>query len=397
MELVVTCEGRFFQTPDGVVWTQSAFQNAFWDRYLRVFESVKVVARVKPVANCQTNWKVVNSERVKVVGLPYYVGLFGLLKNIIPTIQMLKQEITPDSAVIYRVPSQAAMLSTFVRNKRDNFYALEVVGDPSDVFKSGIVNSLMDRILGWISKVSLQKMARRAHAISYVTNSYLQRRYPPNEDAFTVACSSIELKDQYIRANPRIYQSPAKKLLFIGSLGQLYKGPDTLIRALAKLNKDSGNYQLVMLGDGVYRAEMESLADSLGCREAIQFVGEVQADKVIEYIHDAELLVMPSRTEGLPRALIEAMADGLAAVGSSVGGIPELLPNEHIFTAEDVDMLAQRIHALAESTEKLNQASTTNLQVAKQYQSSILNDRRKSFYQHVRDNTKINNENSAFN
>ncbi|GAB3976194.1 glycosyltransferase family 4 protein [Plantactinospora veratri] len=81
------------------------------------------------------------------------------------------------------------------------------------------------------------------------------------------------------------------------------------------------------LGDGRYRPRLERLATDLGVRRQVHFTGTISAaTEVRRQLDAADLFVMPSRTEGLPKALIEAMARGLPAVATSVGGIPELLP-----------------------------------------------------------------------
>ena len=389
MELIVTCEFRFFRTPDGQVWTTSAFQYAFWQRYLDVFEQLNVVARVQDVDTKEDGWKLSSEERVRFTALPYYVGLLGLLRNLWATAKILRKTITSESAVIYRVPSQTAMLSSIVRLGTKHHYGLEVVGDPNDVFEAGIVNGFTDRLLGWVSRNALQRMVKKAHSVSYVTKHYLQQRYPAGKNAYTTACSSIELTSDWISSEPKSYEGDALQWLFVGSFGQLYKGPDLLIKALAKLNQDredSAKFHLTMLGGGLYLSDMQALADELGCSENITFVGEVNASQVKEHLNKADAFVMPSRTEGLPRALIEAMATGLPAIGSRVGGIPELLDDEHLFESENIEELATKLNRLCCSVDELNKASRRNIEVAGTYEASILNERRKQFYQHVMNN-----------
>lgn len=386
MEVIVTCEFRFYQTPDGKVWTTSAFSRPFWDRYLAVFDIVTVIARVKHIQDLDPQWKRVDGNNVNVVCLPHYIGFAGLLRNAPAILRILKTTIRPNLAVIYRVPSQTAMLSTWFRRNKNNQYSLEVVGDPADVFASGIVNSWLDHLLGWLSKTTLKKMVKNANAVSYVTQQYLQNRYPAKPGTYTVGCSSIELDSRHIRSTPKIYTMPAKKLLFIGSFGQLYKGADLLIYALAKLNNSGRDYHLTLLGDGHFKNEMQELAISLKCNESVRFVGEVTANQVQDYIEQAEVFVMPSRTEGLPRALIEAMAQGLPALGSTVGGIPELLDAEYLFESENIDMLAKKLDVLCQSIESLNTQSARNIEVAKGYEASVLVGRRTSFYQQIKQN-----------
>jgi glycosyltransferase involved in cell wall biosynthesis len=385
VQVVVTCEFRFFQTPDGKVWTPSAFNSDFWLRYLTVFSSVKVVARVQAVTCSEASWQRSDRENVYFIALPYYVGFAGLLRNARHIVRTLTESVSENEALIFRVPSQTSTLAYWFAGKGIGKYALEVVGDPADVFSSGITNGLADKVLGWISASTLRKLCAKAVAASYVTTRYLQLKYPVNKGVYQVACSSIELHPNWIAESPKSFDKPARKLLFVGSFGQLYKGQDTLLKAIALLRERNINIDLVMLGGGIYLTEMKKLAESLGIARSVSFVGEVNADQVKEALGLADFFVMPSRTEGLPRALIEAMATGLPAIGSKVGGIPELLPEEHLFDSEDVAQLANKLDDLSNCTSALNKASQVNIETAKLYRSSVLSQRRTDFYNAVKE------------
>jgi glycosyltransferase involved in cell wall biosynthesis len=80
---------------------------------------------------------------------------------------------------------------------------------------------------------------------------------------------------------------------------------------------------LTIVGDGPARASLEEMAARCGIGEHVSFEG-FQAD-VAPYLRASDLLVMPSRTESMPMALIEAAASGLPVVASNVGGIPEIV------------------------------------------------------------------------
>ncbi|MDN4502880.1 glycosyltransferase [Alteromonadaceae bacterium BrNp21-10] len=387
MKVIVTCEFRFMRTADGQVWTTSAFPYFFWQRYLSVFDEVQIVARIQDVATRDAGWQRVTGDRVTARGLPYYVGLSGLLKNLFSTYRQLAAILANAEAVIFRVPSPIAMLGILAKPKGNFAYALELVGDPYDVFQSGIVNQFSDKCIGWLTMKSLQRLVKKAIAVSYVTQHYLQQRYPASGLTYTAACSSIELKPEKIRPEPRQYTEPARQLVFIGSFGQLYKGPDLLIQALKILKDNGAEYQLTMLGGGAFLESMQQLADSLGVESQIHFAGEVAAAQVNDYLAKAEVFIMPSRTEGLPRAMIEAMADGLPCIGSKVGGIPELLEPHWLIENENSQMLADKIQQLCESVTLLNQQSQRNLGVASEYEASLLAKRRQAFYQHIKNET----------
>jgi glycosyltransferase involved in cell wall biosynthesis len=97
----------------------------------------------------------------------------------------------------------------------------------------------------------------------------------------------------------------------------------------------------------------------------------------------ADLFVHPSRTEGLPRALIEAMARGLPCIGSNVGGIPELLSPAEQVPAGDANALEAKLCEVLGDPQRLVRLSRENLAKAREYHADALRPRRQAFYRAV--------------
>ena len=103
-----------------------------------------------------------------------------------------------------------------------------------------------------------------------------------------------------------------------------YKGIDVLLRAVARLPANLPRWRLTLIGDGPERDALMTLANSLGVSERVWFAGR-RHDDVDSFLRRSHLAVLPSRGEGMPNAVLEAMAHGVPVVASAVGGIPELL------------------------------------------------------------------------
>lgn len=112
----------------------------------------------------------------------------------------------------------------------------------------------------------------------------------------------------------------------IGVVGRLSpeKGVDLFLRALSLLGRpDSTAPGALIVGDGPERADLETLARDLGLHDQVAFAGTVATmDAVYRGI---DLLVIPSRSEGLPNALLEALAADLPVVATTVGAIADVI------------------------------------------------------------------------
>ena len=105
MNLVVSVEHRFEQTPDGAVWTQTQFARPSWEPYLRVFDSLRVVARVRPVEAPTDGWVRSDGDRVAFAPVPYFVGPLQYLAQRRAVRQAAANAVGPDDAIVLRVPS----------------------------------------------------------------------------------------------------------------------------------------------------------------------------------------------------------------------------------------------------------------------------------------------------
>lgn len=101
------------------------------------------------------------------------------------------------------------------------------------------------------------------------------------------------------------------------------KGIDILLRAWAHVMLQEKSLKLIILGNGPLEEELKSLSESLGVMESVKFLGMIE--NVMEHVKQADLFVLPSRTEGLSNALLEAMSYGLPCIATNVGGNIELM------------------------------------------------------------------------
>ena len=123
-----------------------------------------------------------------------------------------------------------------------------------------------------------------------------------------------------------------KLVLFAGRLVPV-KSVDTLIRAWGQIctnHEESNSYCLVIVGDGPERTALEKLTSEVGVRDKVRFIGEVSQEDLAHWLSACSVFCLPSKSEGTPNTIVEALASGRPVVASSVGGIPELINSEYV-------------------------------------------------------------------
>jgi len=391
MKLTIGLEGRFLKTPDQKVWPETGPSYSFWQRYLDVFESVEVVARIRHISAIPSGVIRADGENVRFISLPYYIGPYQYIRSAWGIDKIIEAVVQKADSVLLRTPGQISSRLFYYLRKDNHPYGVEVVGDPYDVLAPGVVRHPLRPFVRWLGKRQLHEHCRWALGAAYVTEKALQRRYP--NDLYSTNYSSIDIDGNAYAATARTQfgSDGMFRLVFVGSLAQFYKGPDILIDALALCRSARHDgIKLLMIGDGKFRPVLEERVVRRGLNNAVSFGGQLpSAEAVRKELLQADLFVLPSRTEGLPRAMIEAMACGLPCIGTNVGGIPELLSPDDIVAAGDAQALAGKIKEVLSDQERLRSMSIRNLEKAKSFRSDILNQRRRDFYQYLRSKTDV--------
>jgi Glycosyltransferase len=125
-----------------------------------------------------------------------------------------------------------------------------------------------------------------------------------------------------VRTKLHIEQS--KIVLYAGTFSRT-KGVEHLVRALPQIVRRHPDVKLVLVGSGPLEPRLRGLAERLGVTDSVVFVGRRSHDQMPRLLAAADVFVLPSLNEGLPRVILEAMATGLPVVATSVGGVPELV------------------------------------------------------------------------
>lgn len=147
------------------------------------------------------------------------------------------------------------------------------------------------------------------------------------------------------RSRPR---NGALRLLNVAALNEK-KGHADLLAAVARLRGQGADVVLSIVGDGELSSPLQSRARQLGLVESVRFLGSRAPAEVARLMRESDVFVLPSRFENLPVVLLEAMASGLPAVATAVGGVPEIVDDRAglLVPPGDVDRLASAIASIA--------------------------------------------------
>ena len=395
MRVVVVTEHRFVHMPGGVS-TAGPFAYSFWKRYLSVFDGVTVIARAAGAVRLKGAGAEAQAARaggpgVWIAALPYYRGPEQFFWRLPRIRRALLASLDESDAIILRLPSVLAALAEGWLRRTGRPFAVEVVGDPWDALARGAHPHPLRALFRQALARSQRRQCAASCAASYVTRQALQRRYPAGLGALAVGCSDVELPHSVFAEHPRAATQPLRKpaLITVGSLNHLYKAQDVLLEAVACCRRNGLDASLVVVGDGQCRPALEARCRLLGIQDHIIFRGQLAfGGAVRRELDQADLFALPSRQEGLPRALLEAMARALPAIGSTVGGIPELLAPEDLAQPGNPAQLARKIEEVCRDPARLEQMSERNLSTARQYEETRLERQRSLFLERVRTETE---------
>lgn len=382
MRLYFVTEGRFTKV-DGKYYTEGSFTDKMWERYLSVFDDVVIVARVKSSDNVDLENKFrSDGPRISFLELPYYLGPSQYFKQRKKIIQIMNDTFSPGNAYIFRVPGTLGDLAADVLTKKGITYGVEVVGDPYDVFNG---KGIKQKFLQKMGVRGLKKTVARASAALYVTKSALQKRYPVAQGVFNTNASNVILDDNLIIKNTTYSFPRSIRLLSVGMLSQMYKAPDIVISAVESLRKKGVDCSLRWVGDGIYKDHMIEYAKQHHVGEYVSFLGLLPAGKAVrDEMDNCDIFILVSRTEGLPRALIEAMARGKFCIATRVGGIPELLEDKWLIDPNNVEQLVDAIQRVLNNNQLIQEQTENNYITVQEYKQSILTSHRTAFYEQVR-------------
>ena len=370
----------------GNYYTDGSYNREVWDRYLSLCDDLSVIFRkdttVYEPEEARQKFQFFDRSRIKFIEIPDLnesILSFINLRKRYKTHQIIKNEIRRNNGIIVRLPSSTGNIEIKYAKKYKILYFIEVVSCSWDTLW---YHSLKGKLLAFPSYVNMKRVIKSAPFVLYVSNKFLQDRYPTK--GYSIGCSDVvipSLHDEILeRRLNKIKSMNSEKTIIIGTTGAinvLYKGQEYVIKVISRLNKLGYDFEYHMAGGGD-NGYLKSLAEKYHVVDKVKFLGSLPHDKVFEYLDNIDIYIQPSKTEGLPRALIEGMSRACPSFGSNTGGIPELLNKEYTFNVGSVERLCDLLRNL--NKEKMIKLAKTNFKKAKEYDRDLLDIKRYDFY-----------------
>lgn len=366
----------------GIQYTEEVKQ-----RYLQLGDTVTFCMREKKILDSEgSRFSHISDENFKFVPFPNFKSLTTYLFNKPKAKTIIGKLVKEHDLVVARMPSASGSIAIKEARKNKTPYFVEMVACTYDAY----------RFFNWKGKLiapyklfKIRNIIRDCTHVLYVTKYFLQERYPTK--GLSIHCSDVKLnyhsEDVLKRRLNKINKH--KGSLVLGSIGIVevkYKGHADVIKALHKLKSENliFNYKIVGEGDS---NRLQQLIDTLGMGSQIEVIGALPSNKINKFLESIDLYIQPSKTEGLPRALIEAMAIGCPAAGSKVGGIPELLNADCLFKPGNVKDIVTSVKSF--TADKLMKEAKRNYEIAHEYQANVLEQRRSDFFKRFLQDSKF--------
>jgi glycosyltransferase involved in cell wall biosynthesis len=347
IRLAILDDNPFVELPDGTVHPRAATFHRFAEAVVAAgpFERADYLVPVTTSdATTDPATPAVDPDRLRVVPTSPFDGIAGYLRSS-PRLArrnwpVIRDTVAGSDLVWIKAPASNATLAAIAARRAGRPFFTWVAGSAQAVAR-GQTRALPTRILAVV-----------VGALYDGVTSVLERSGPAlrlDDTYFTSLVTAAEIA--ITRDDPgRDTNGHGLRLAWAGRM-VADKALDDLLAAVAVVRRSGLRVTLNLLGDGPARPGLEAQAASLGLGGAVRWHGHVaERDAYLSILRAADLFVLPSRAEGVPKVILDAMAAGLPTIASRVGGVPRLLGGGRrgrLVEPNDVDGLVRAIQELA--------------------------------------------------
>lgn len=370
MDYALFVHDHKFKKLNNKIYSSGGLSNEILTRYVNYYGKIKVLARIEDSDIYENKFSEITNKNVEIIN-------YKLLKQ-----KDLINLVNNAKIVILRIPSfiGSKLYKLIPKNKK---YIVEVVACAWDALWN---HSLLGKVIAPLMYYKEKQIIKKAKYVIYVSNEFLQKRYPNNN--YNIGCSDVSVKTiEKIDLYKRIKKiDKQKNKIILGTCAAVnvrYKGQQYVLKAIAKLKKMGiSNIEYQLVGGGNPK-RLIKLAKRIKVEKQLKILGTLPHDEVFGWLDKIDIYIQPSNQEGLCRALIEAMSRGIPCIASNAGGNVELIDNNFIFKRKNVKELKNKILYMINEKKIMKEQSLTNYENSKKYDKSNLENLRNNFYNYV--------------
>lgn len=350
------------------------------NRYLHLGDSVDFLMRSN-LKDISDNNLIFANHNSKFIEVPTFNRPSSFYK-IFKAKRIIRETIKHYDVLIIRLPSTIGSIALSLTKKSNIPYIVEVVGCPYDTLSN---YSLLGKIYAPFAMKKLKCHVLNAERVVYVTQKYLQSKYPSNGICMCASDVILTSFDETVMVDKKQrYQTINKNnIIHIATMGAVnvpYKGHDIVLKALSVL-KNEGitniRYHIAGLGG---QERLRNICTEYDIENFVIFEGAIPHNEINRFLKTIDIYVHPSRTEGLPRSIVEAMSVGCVCIGSNAGGIPELLDSKVVFENNSVSDFIKQFKNIYLNNQELVKQSEINYNKALSFDFNVLEQKRQKFY-----------------
>lgn len=295
----------------------------------------------------------------------------------------LAKEMQDCDLLICRCPSFVANRAAGCARKMGKPYFAESMGCAWDALWN---HGIAGKIIAPYMFLKMRSTVRHADYALYVTNEFLQKRYPCKNESIGASNVLIKSIDEAVlqKKLEKIAQTDYRSvtLMTTAAIDVWYKGQEFVIRAIPELNKAGIRVRYLLVGGGD-AAYLKGIAKACGVEDQVEFVGRRPLAEVFALLDQADIYIQPSLQEGLPRSVIEAMSRACPVIGAKTAGIPELIAPECVVKRKSVSGIADAVKRIT-NVEKMTELAKQNFVHSKEYLDDVLNARREEYFARIK-------------
>ena len=368
-----------YYSDNGNIYGQGQFEyENFWKKkYLPLCNKLTVIGRKQEDKLSQ---KLVKIDGDNVHFINTYNMATCNFKNISKNKDIIKPLIDKSDLIIIRLPSLQGILACNLLKLLNKKYIIEVVGSGFESY--WYHDAIIGKVFAFPYEFLMKKSIKNAENVMYVTNCFLQKKYPNNNNKIGISDVSISLDEKILKKKVKsIYPKlQSIKIGLVGSLDLNYKGHNTAIRILNSLiHNYNKKVELHFLGSG-NKDRWIDYAKKYNVSEFLFFDSPRKAGQEMNLWYDElDFLLLPSLTEAMPRVCLEAMSRGVIVISTNVGDLQYILDKKNVFNKNKSKDMARRINEFLNSPKLMEYDILRNYEKCKEFNCDLLKKNRDDF------------------